>query len=144
LLFDPHDDIAVLRVPGLNEPVLRLRSNPPVGTSMAILGYPEDGPFRARPGRLGQTSAVSTQDAYGNGPVTRSIAALRGLVQPGNSGGPLVDAHGRVDATVFAAITGGSLLSGPGGFAVPNAVVARELNRALRGDRVVGTGQCAG
>ena len=144
LLFDPHDDIAVLRVAGLGLPVLPLRGNPPVGTAVAILGYPEDGPFRAEPGRIGQTGDVSTEDAYGNGPVTRSIAALRGLVRPGNSGGPLVDAQGRVLATVFAAITGGSEISGPGGFAVPNAVVARDLHKALQRDRIVGTGQCAG
>jgi S1-C subfamily serine protease len=141
LLFDPHDDIAVLRVPGLHEPVLPIRSNPPVGTSVGILGYPEDGPFRARPGRIGQTSSVSTEDAYGNGPVTRSITALRGLIQPGNSGGPLVDAQGRVLATVFAAIVGGSPYSG--GLASPNDIVRRELHDALKRDRAVGTGQCA-
>src|SRR5581483_1287999 len=102
LVFDPHDDIAVLRVPGLSVPPLALASNPAAGTAVAILGYPEDGPFRAEPGRIGDTEDVNTQDAYGNGPVTRSITALRGLVRPGNSGGPLVDAQGRVDATVFA------------------------------------------
>jgi S1-C subfamily serine protease len=144
LLFDPHDDIAVLSVNGLSLHVLRMRPNPPVATAVAILGYPEDGPFRAEPGRIGQTASVSTEDAYGNGPVTRSIAALRGLVRPGNSGGPLVDAQGRVLATVFAAITGGSEVSGPGGFAVPNAVVAKDLQLALHRDRIVGTGQCAG
>ena len=35
----------------------------------AILGYPLDGPFDAEPGRIGQTQTVSTEDAYGNGPV---------------------------------------------------------------------------
>jgi S1-C subfamily serine protease len=144
LLFDPHDDIAVLHVDGLGLRVLPIRSNPPVGTAAAILGYPEDGPFRAEPGRLGQTADVSTQDAYGNGPVMRSITALRGLVRPGNSGGPLLDAQGRVLATVFAAITGGSELTGPGGFAVPNDVVAHELHKALHRGQFVSTGQCAG
>ena len=46
----------------------------------------------------------------------RTITALRGRVRPGNSGGPVVDTHGRVMATVFAALTG---TSRPGGFAVP-------------------------
>src|SRR6202012_1795690 len=35
--FDPHDDIAVLRVPGLNEPVLKLEPNPRSGTAAGIL-----------------------------------------------------------------------------------------------------------
>ena len=43
--FDPHDDIAILRVPGLDEPPLKLASNPQAGTAAAILGYPLDGPF---------------------------------------------------------------------------------------------------
>jgi S1-C subfamily serine protease len=143
LLFDPHDDVAVLQVGGLQQPVLRLRPSPPPGTAVAILGYPEDGPFRAVPGRIGQSEQATTQDAYGNGPVIRSIAALRGWVRPGNSGGPLVDAQGRVLATVFAAITGGTGVRGPGGFAVPNDVVAAALHRALAHRHTVGTGGCA-
>ena len=74
--------------------------------SAAILGYPLDGAFNAQPARVGQTSTVSTEDAYGEGHVLRTITALRGHVRPGNSGGPLVDAQGRVVATVFAALTG--------------------------------------
>ncbi len=44
-----------------------------------------------------------TQNAYGQGPVSRLLTPLRGLVRPGNSGGPLVDVDGRVLTTVFAA-----------------------------------------
>ena len=138
--FDPHDDIAILRVPGLALPALSLTATSPSGAPAAILGYPLDGAFDAQPGRIGQTETVLTQNAYGEGHIQRSITALRGLVRPGNSGGPMVDAHGRVLATVFAAITG---TSRPGGFAVPNAVVRRELRRARADRRAVGTGHCA-
>jgi S1-C subfamily serine protease len=141
--FDPHDDIAILRVRGLNAPTLSMTASPKAGTSAAILGYPLDGPFDAEPGRIGDTQDVRTEDAYGNGPVTRSITSLRGLVRPGNSGGPMIDSHGHVLATVFAAITnagGGDR----GGFAVPNALVRAQLSSALARDRVVGTGPCGG
>ena len=37
----------------------------------AILGFPENGPYDVRPARLGQTSTVVSQDAYGRGPVRR-------------------------------------------------------------------------
>jgi S1-C subfamily serine protease len=139
LVFDPHNDIAVLRVPGLGAPALPLASDPQPGLSAAILGFPENGPYDVRAGRLGQTREVITQDAYGRGPVRRSIASLRGAVRSGNSGGPMVDRGGEVVATVFAATT-----SGPrGGFGVPNAVVRGELRRA-RTSNGVSTGSCAG
>ena len=124
--FDPHDDIAILRVPGLNEPPLKLAQNTPAGhRRRRSSGIRSTAPFDVEPGRIGQTETVSTEDAYGNGPVTRSITALRGLVRPGNSGGPMIDRAGQVVATVFAAITGST--GGQGGFAVPNSLVAAQL-----------------
>ena len=93
VVFDVHNDIAVLRVHGLDEPRCRSRPIPSPGTAAAILGYPLDGPFDVQPARLGQTQLTSTEDAYGNGPVLRMISALRGLVRPGNSGGPMIDAR---------------------------------------------------
>ena len=140
--FDSHDDVAVLRVPGLHVPALRMAANPQAGTPAAILGFPLDGSFDVEPGRIGQTETVSTEDAYGNGPVLRSITALRGRVRPGNSGGPMIDAHGHVVATVFAAITGSP--TGEGGFAVPNALVSTQLARARGHVHSVPTGPCAG
>src|SRR5258708_9032717 len=64
IAFDPRNDIAILRVPGLGLPALRLGPNPPVGEAAAILGYPENGPFRVRAGPVAPTQAVLTPDAY--------------------------------------------------------------------------------
>ncbi len=146
LAFDPHDDIAVLQVQGLGLPALATEANPRTGTAAAILGYPLDGPFDEEPGRLGQTQRVSTEDAYGNGPVIREIVSLLGRVRPGNSGGPMVDAAGRVVATVFAAITGGTGegRGGHGGFAVPNSLVREQLALARSRSAPVSTGNCSG
>jgi S1-C subfamily serine protease len=140
--FDPHNDIAILRVPGLHERALPLAGDPRAGTAAAIMGYPEDGPFDIEPGRIGQTSEVSTEDAYGNGPVLRKITSLRGRVRPGNSGGPMIDTGGHVVATVFAAIVGGS--RGEGGFAVPDALVRKELATGDARQGAVSTQGCAG
>jgi S1-C subfamily serine protease len=134
--------VAVLRVSTLHEPALHMAANPRAGTPAAILGYPLDGSFDVEPGRIGQTETVSTEDAYGNGPVLRSITALRGRVRPGNSGGPMINAAGQVVATVFAAITGSP--SGEGGFAVPNALVRDQLAKARTHAQSVSTGPCAG
>ncbi len=146
LAFDAHDDIAVLGVHGLGLPALRTEPDPRSGTAAAILGYPLDGPFDQEPGRLGRTQRVSTEDAYGNGPVIREIVSLLGRVRPGNSGGPMVDGTGRVVATVFAAITGGpgNERGGRGGFAVPNALVRQQLALAKTRPGPVSTGSCAG
>ncbi len=138
VVFDPHDDIAILRVDGLGGRALSVADAPRPGASAAILGFPENGPYDVRAGRVGSTRDVITQDAYGRGPVRRSITTLRGVVRPGNSGGPMVDARGRVVTTVFAATRGGP----SGGYGVPNAVVERELAGA--GDGAVSTGPCAG
>lgn len=141
IAFDPTNDIAVLRVSGLQAPALSLApSNPQPGTSAAILGYPEDGPFNAEPGRIGDTLTLDTENAYGQGPIRRLVTQLLGLVRPGNSGGPMVDAGGRVDATVFAAVTSGS--SG-GGFAVPDSLVRDQLRVAQSRGAPVSTGPCA-
>jgi S1-C subfamily serine protease len=140
--FDPHDDIAVLRVPGLPGKPLRMASGARSGAEGALLGFPLDGSFDAEPVRTGDTQPVSTQDAYGNGPVVREILALRGRVRPGNSGGPIVGRDGAVLGTVFAAVTGGAAGDG---FAVPNRLVARALAAVrTRHGAPVSTGQCAG
>jgi Trypsin-like peptidase domain/Colicin V production protein len=137
--FDSRNDLAVLRVPGIAgaAPRLRLNVNARPGTSAAILGYPENGPFDVEPGRLGQTSTAVSQDAYGRGPVTRRITALRGFVRSGNSGGPMVDGGGRVVTTIFAAsISDG----GESGFGVPDTIVQQALSAA---HGPVDTGPCA-
>ena len=135
--FDPHNDIAILRAPGLvSASPLPIRVDAPAETAAAVLGFPENGPLDIQPARLGPTTDVITQDAYGRGPVHRRVTSLRALVRSGNSGGPLVDARGRVLATVFAATTGGT----PGGYAVPDSEVVKALQRA---SAPVGTGPCA-
>ena len=127
IAFDPTVDLAMLAVPGLSEPALHLAHDPSSGASGAILGYPENGPFDVQPGRIGRTQDVITQDAYGRGPVTRLLTPLRGLVRPGNSGGPLVDGGGDVLTTIFAGTVGG----GPaGGYGVANQTVETVLAEA--------------
>ncbi|MGH2864410.1 MAG: MarP family serine protease [Solirubrobacteraceae bacterium] len=142
--FNPTVDLAVLHVPGLSLPSLGLASDPASGTAGAILGYPENGPFDVQPGRIGHTQDVVTQNAYGEGPVTRLLTPLRGLVRPGNSGGPLVGVDGQVLTTVFAATVGSTP---KGGYGVANETVAVVLREAAEHERAgehVATGQCTG
>jgi uncharacterized membrane protein required for colicin V production len=132
--FDAHDDIAILRV-GVDHAALSL-VDPQPGAAVAIVGYPEDGPLQSTPGRIGPTAAALTQDAYGNGPVARTITAVAGDIRHGDSGAPAIDAGGAVESTIFAA-----RLGAPGGYGVPASVVRRVLDSAATGS--VSTGNCA-
>ena len=136
--FDSRNDLAILRVPGVSGvAALRLDVGAEEGASAAILGFPENGPYDVEAGRLGQTSTVVSQDAYGRGPVRRTITAVRGLVRSGNSGGPMVDAAGRVVTTIFAASVSDG---GQSGFGVPDSIVREALGSA---GGPVNTGPCA-
>jgi S1-C subfamily serine protease len=132
--FDPTNDIAVLRVPGLGRRPLRLVDARP-GASVAVLGFPEDGPFNATPARIGTTITALLTDAYGRGPVSRAVTSLRGTLRHGDSGGPAVDSNGAVETVVFA-----SRLGGGGGFGVASSAVRNDLAKA-KGP--VSTGACA-
>jgi hypothetical protein len=105
------------------------------GAAVAVLGFPENGPFTATPARIGRTATVLAEDAYGTGPVPRKITSLRGRVRHGDSGAPAVDAQGSVQSTIFAA-----RLRSVGGFGVPADVVRVDLAAA---GRPVPTGDCA-
>jgi S1-C subfamily serine protease len=133
--YDPGNDLALLRIDAPSVPALEIAPEPRRGTAGAVLGYPENGPYAVAAARIGDTSNVISEDSYGEGPIQRPIAFLRGSVRSGNSGGPLVDSRGQVMATVFAATTTGP----PGGFAVPNDVVRSALNDTAA---PVDTGPC--
>jgi S1-C subfamily serine protease len=131
--FDSTNDIAVLRVPGLGRRPLPLVNARP-GVAVAVLGYPEDGPFNATPARIGTTITALLTDAYGRGPVNRAVTTLRGTLRHGDSGGPAVNGNGAVETVVFASRVGG------GGFGVASSAVRTNLANAKR---PVSTGACA-
>lgn len=133
--FDSKNDVAILRVPDLPAAPLRM-ADPQPDASVAIVGYPLNGPLDAEPGRIGPTESVLTDDAYGRGPVQRTITSIAGEIRHGNSGGPAIDGQGRVQLTVFAARLG----HGGGGYGIPSKVVQQVLASATG---PVSTGDCA-
>jgi uncharacterized membrane protein required for colicin V production len=100
--FDPALDVAVLAVPDLPVDPLQFSLEVERGESVAIIGYPEDGPLTATPGRVRDVQSARGLDIYSDDAVVREIIAMRADVRPGNSGGPVVDRTGDVVGVVFA------------------------------------------
>jgi len=122
--FDPDNDVAVIRVKGLRGRPLAFGEGRE-GEPAASLGFPGNGPFALRAARVGRTAKVVSRDAYGRVRLGREVVVFRGEVHGGSSGGPLVDAQGRVAATIFARRRGSDA-----GYAVPNRLVREVLKTA--------------
>jgi S1-C subfamily serine protease len=136
--FDERNDIAVMRVDGLGLAPLPVAAARP-GEAAAVIGFPQNGPLDIEPARTGTTERVVSTDAYDNGPVERVVTSFRVYVRPGNSGGPAVDAEGRVISTIFASRTD----SQNSGYGVPSRIVQRHLQAAASRTNPVSTGGCA-
>ena len=66
-----------------------------------VAGYPLDHSFTAMAARIGQVLPVKSPDIYGSGQVDRQVYQIRGIVEPGNSGGPLLSPAGTVDGVLL-------------------------------------------
>ena len=111
-LFDPRLDIAVFRVPGLADPALAVDiRRGGTGHDGCGPGVSRGGPLTARKAGVAAAFDAVGLDIYGSSQTTREIYQLDAVVQPGNSGGPLVAsgdpgiADGTVIGVVFARST---------------------------------------
>jgi S1-C subfamily serine protease len=107
---------------------------------VAILGYPQDGPYDVQTGRIRAEQRLRSPDIYGDGTVIREVFSLRGLVRPGNSGGPIVSSAGDVVGVVFAA----SVTDRDTGYALTAEQVSRSAELGISNTQEVSTGDCAG
>ena len=119
--YNPDLDVAVLAADTSGEPSLRFDQTAEAEDGVAILGYPQDGPYDVQPGRIRSEQRLRSPNIYGEGTVIREVFSLRGLVRPGNSGGPIVSSAGDVVGVVFAA----SVTDNETGYALTAEQVAR-------------------
>ena len=122
--FDPGRDIAVLYVPGLPVRPLHLAPSARPGSGAVVAGYPRGRALTAAAARVGDKVAAGFPSIYGKGSVTRHVYPVRGDIQPGDSGSPLLAPGGAVYGMVFAALTG----TRSGGY----ALAAGEVSPAAR------------
>lgn len=140
VLYDPSVDIAILDVPGLAAPALSFTDESvDPGTNAMVVGYPGGGEYTASAARVREELMLRGPDIYQSAEVERQVYTVRGAIRQGNSGGPLVDAQGRVIGVVF----GAAVDNDDTGFALTGTEVADQLARGSVAFESVSTGACA-
>lgn len=136
--LDPVDDLAVVAVDGLGTAPIALSPGLGVGADAVVEGYPYGGPFTTG---AAQVLAVSTEpipDIYGTSRTDREVYTIAAVVQPGNSGGPLLATDGRVAGVVFARNADDPEL----GYAMTNAELEPVASAAAGLSAAVSSGSC--
>jgi len=136
--LDPVDDLAVVAVDGLDAEPLDLAGILPVGARAVVDGYPYGGPFTTGGAEVLAVSTERLADIYGEAGGSREIYTLAAIVQPGNSGGPLLTTDGEVAGVVFARNADDPELA----YAMTNTELAPVVARAPGLDDPVSAGSC--
>ena len=121
---DAQLDLALLTVPGLPGPVLSFRSGPAVrrGDGVVAYGFPLAGLLSSDPKLTrGEVNGLA---GIGDNPAQYQISAE---VQPGNSGGPLLDMQGHVLGVVVSKLNAQRVAQRTGD-------IAQNVNFAVKGE----------
>lgn len=138
--YDPNADISILAVPNLPAtPLVFAPQQAKTGDDAIVLGYPGGGNFTASPARIREVIELNGPDIYRSTTVTREVYTIRGSVQQGNSGGPLIDTEGRVLGVVF----GAAIDDNDTGFALTAKQIKDQIAKSGLTEPVA-TGVCVG
>jgi S1-C subfamily serine protease len=139
VLFNPVLDLALLRIEGLVAPTLIFaRGAPTRGDAGATFGYPDGGAAAASPAVVTAVYDAEGLDITGTARVTRRIVEVRAIIEPGDSGGPLLLANGTVGGLVFAESRSDESV----GYALSPTDVAVAVMPAIGRTRAVDLGPC--
>lgn len=121
---DPRRDLALLTVPPGFGPAVVFRDSPPVrlGESVITYGFPLSGVLSSGPTLT--TGTVSALAGLRDNPLHFQISAP---VQPGNSGGPLLDAQGHVMGVIVSKLNAARIAQMTGGD------IPQNVNFAIKG-----------
>ena len=101
-VFDADRDLAVLAVPGLGQPSLGL-APAVVGENAAVYGHPlGQAALEVSPARVLRRVTVDIGDIYEGPSGPRQLLVLDAVLDPGDSGAPLVNRAGQVIGVAFA------------------------------------------
>jgi S1-C subfamily serine protease len=136
--YDPQADIAVLDVPGLNVAPLRFSAQANPCDNAVVAGYPENRAFTAVPARIAEALRAEGTSIYQVGHVDRQVYEIRAVVQPGDSGGPLLSPSGTVDGMVQQVESGAP----DTGFALTASYIQADAKAAASATAPVSTQGC--
>lgn len=138
--FDPHHDLAVIAVPGLSAAPLRFTDSIAIGGQAIVADYQTGSDPSAISVTIRSRDSTPSTDIYGETRVTLDYWTIRGTIEPGASGAPLLTSEGRVFGLVFAKGEGLE----PEGYALSLTHVAPVVERAAGYTIRVDTGRCVG
>lgn len=138
--FDPIDDLALIAVDDLGAAAIALSAPLAPGTAAVVQGYPFGGPFTMTGAEVISSGSVFVPDIYGTSNSQRDIYALAAVVQPGNSGGPVLTADGDVAGVVFARAEADA----DRGYAMTTVELEPVIAGAAGWTQPVSTGPCTG
>lgn len=139
VVYDSPRDIAVIYVPGLRASALEFHNDAKRGDAAVVAGFPKHKPYTVYPAKISSRQQAKGPDIYRSRQVTREIYSLRGIVEPGNSGGPLLAKDGRVYGVIFAA----AVADKNTGYALTATEVEPDATLGRTVTQPVDTGPCA-
>ena len=121
-LYDPVNDIAILRVAMSATPLNFVVSAPSSGAKAEVIGFPLDGPRTISPSIINGQITAESRDIYDKQTFQRTVLVVYSNIEPGNSGSPVM-VRGDVAGVVFSK----SLTQSETAYAIPAAMVEHDI-----------------
>jgi S1-C subfamily serine protease len=121
-LFDPVNDIAILRVSTNATPLNFAPSVPSSGVAAEVIGFTLDGTRTISPSVIDGQITAESRDIYSKQTFDRTVLEVYSNIEPGNSGSPVM-VRGFVVGVVFSK----SLSQGETAYAIPASTVEHDL-----------------
>jgi S1-C subfamily serine protease len=134
---DPINDIAVIKIDAPRDALFPIRLGDSAEMKVGMRVFAIGNPFGLeRTMTTGIISSLNRTLQVTNNRSIKSIIQIDAAVNPGNSGGPLLNSHGRLIGmnTAIASRTG---QSAGVGFAIPSSLIARVVPQLIAHGRVI-------
>jgi uncharacterized membrane protein required for colicin V production len=121
-LYDPKNDLAVLRVSESESPFSFVSSEPSRGTAVQVVGFPLNGTRTEASGYYEGELTGAGRGIYDETLFVKSVLDLEVNVDPGNSGSPVL-----VGGRVAGIVESKSITQASTGYAIPDSVIRSDL-----------------